>query len=104
MQYNFTQYYNPYGILRFSNLQDFLTNSPVSLEGGTAFRQDFRATRQTLYAGYFQDDWRVRKNLTLNVGLRYEMATALEREVRQTHQSRQHQRPRALLRDDESRA
>ena len=77
MQYNFTQYYNPYGILRFGNLQGFLTNSPVSLEGSTPFRRDFRGTRQTLYAGYVQDDWRVRKNLTLNVGMRYETATAL---------------------------
>ena len=77
MQYNFTQYYNPYGILRFANLQGFLTNSPVSLEGGTPLRQDFRGTRQTIFAGYIQDDWRVRKNLTLNVGVRYEMATTL---------------------------
>jgi hypothetical protein len=77
MQYNFTQYYNPWGILRFSSLQNFLTNSPTSLEGGTPLRQDFRATRQTIYAGYVQDDWRLRKNLTVNVGVRYEMATVL---------------------------
>src|SRR5207253_4920051 len=34
-----------------------------------------RHFRQNLIAGYVQDDWRPRSNLTLNLGLRYEMAT-----------------------------
>jgi hypothetical protein len=31
--------------------------------------------RDNVYAGYLVDDWRVRRNLSLNLGVRYEMAT-----------------------------
>jgi hypothetical protein len=31
--------------------------------------------RSQVYAGYFEDDWKMRPNLTLNIGIRYEMAT-----------------------------
>jgi len=36
---------------------------------GTDF---YRNIRQTLFGFYVQDDWKVRRNLTLNLGLRYE--------------------------------
>src|SRR5437899_5134334 len=33
------------------------------------------AEQSTVWAGYFQDNWRVRRNLTLTLGVRYELAS-----------------------------
>src|SRR5260370_24949326 len=77
MRYNFFQRYKPEGIWRFSSLRNFLINQPTSLEGGLVDPDTPRGLRQTILGGYIQDDWRVRHNLTLNLGLRYEMSTVL---------------------------
>lgn len=42
------------------------TNTPVEIPGYYRWRY---------YAGYFQDDWRILPNLTINAGLRYELET-----------------------------
>ncbi|HEX8287943.1 MAG TPA: TonB-dependent receptor [Pyrinomonadaceae bacterium] len=42
---------------------------------GYTFGQSIQLLNYELYAPYIQDQWRIRPNLTLNVGLRYELYT-----------------------------
>src|SRR5436309_7315253 len=68
---------DPNGIWNYDNLQRFLTNNPTKFQGGIASSLSPRNLRQTLFGAYVQDDWRAKQNLTLNLGLRYEMTTVI---------------------------
>ena len=93
--FSFERYYynlqvasDPNGEYDFSSLSSFLTNgrpatffADLSYSGtqttgvpsSTGYPE--RGFRQNVIGGYFLDDIRLRENLTLNLGLRYEMST-----------------------------
>ena len=65
----------PTGAFKFGSLSAFLTNQPKSFQGVLPGHLSERGIRETIFGFYFQDDIKVSRRLTANLGLRYEMAT-----------------------------
>jgi hypothetical protein len=76
MLYNITEKLSPNGRLNnYATFADFLNNNPIRLNALAPGGSNEVAIRESLFAGYLQDDWRFRPNLTFNIGLRYEFTT-----------------------------
>src|SRR5258707_1139374 len=75
MQNNGLGALNPNGNFTFPDLQSFLTNKPSAFSSPLGNGLSPRDLRQSVIGAYVQDDWRFRRNLTLNLGLRYEIST-----------------------------
>ena len=66
---------NPGGVWSFGSLQSFLTNNPSKYTSGFVNTLTPRGYRESVFGAYIQDDWRVLRKLTVNLGLRYEPTT-----------------------------
>jgi len=76
MLYNVTEKLSPNGRLNnYPSLAALLNNTPDRLNALAPGGSNEVAIRESLFAGYIQDDWRWRPNFTVNMGLRYEFTT-----------------------------
>ena len=75
MQYNVLEQLSPNGRMNTYTLPAFLSNAPNKLNALAPGGSHEIGFRESMFAGYVQDDWRARPNLTLNLGLRYEATT-----------------------------
>jgi hypothetical protein len=75
IQENMSASDSPNGLYLFDSLSNFLTNNPTSLSVHVGTTGGPRYVRQTIVGGYMQDDIQALSNLTVNLGLRYEMVT-----------------------------
>ncbi|HTC64689.1 MAG TPA: TonB-dependent receptor [Candidatus Saccharimonadales bacterium] len=81
MQDNEHTFQEPGGRYQFADVINFEAGNPksweASLSPAVGGEDNPREFRQTLFSAYIQDDWKIKSNLTLNLGIRYEPSTVL---------------------------
>ena len=65
----------PNGVFNFTSLANFLTDRPTAFSAALTQEAAPFNFRQTIVGTYFEDDAHLASNFTVNLGVRYEMAT-----------------------------
>jgi outer membrane receptor protein involved in Fe transport len=68
---------DPSGEFQFNSLADLIMNKPLSLAATIPGTQSERGFRQWVFGAYAEDHWKALPTLTVDIGVRYEMATVL---------------------------
>jgi hypothetical protein len=77
LQFNLTSDFTSMGQYTFSSLDNFLIGRVNQFNAVVPGSDASRNLRQVAFGAYVQDDIRARKNLTLNLGVRYEPTTSV---------------------------
>jgi len=76
VQYNDQGPFNLGGVYAFNSLSNLLSAAPATYTATIQGVFDaFRYVRETEFFPYINDEWRISRKLTLNLGLRYELMT-----------------------------
>lgn len=74
---NHNQSNREFGVFTFDSLEQFLTGDAATFGGAIPAGRDYRrGARQHIPSLFVQDDWQYSPNLALNLGIRWEAATA----------------------------
>src|SRR2546427_6616822 len=68
----------PNGLWTFPSIAAMLQVQPTQFSAQFPGTDGIRGLRNSIFGGYIQDDYRIRPHLTINLGVRYDMATVIK--------------------------
>jgi hypothetical protein len=78
VQDNLDERNRPNGLWTFGSIRDMLLVNPTQFSAQFPGTDGIRGTRNSIIGAYLQDDFRILPNLTINLGVRYDMSTVIK--------------------------